>query len=205
MDEKKIKVVVRFIFEGKFVVFLIEIVYGFGVDVLNEGVVRRIFEVKGRFVDNFLIIYIVSIDDFEKVVREVFEKVKFFVERFWFGLFIFVFLKCEEVLLVMIGGFDIVVVRMFVYLIVFVFIRVSILLVVFLVNISGKFSLILVEYVIDDFYGKIEGIIDGGEIWVGVELMVVDFIEEFLVFLRLGGILLEELEKVIGFIRIFCG
>ncbi|BAD85137.1 putative translation factor Sua5p homolog [Thermococcus kodakarensis KOD1] len=202
LDEKKIKVAARLILEGKLVAFPTETVYGLGADALNEGAVRRIFEAKGRPADNPLIIHIASIDDLEKVAREVPEKAKLLAERFWPGPLTLVLPKREEVPLVTTGGLDTVAVRMPAHPIALALIRASTPLAAPSANISGKPSPTSAEHVIDDFYGKIEGIIDGGETWVGVESTVVDLTEEPPVLLRPGGIPLEELEKVIGPIRI---
>lgn len=202
LDEKKIKVAARLILEGKLVAFPTETVYGLGADALNERAARRIFEAKGRPADNPLIIHIASIDDLEKVAREVPEKAKLLAERFWPGPLTLVLPKREEVPLVTTGGLDTVAVRMPAHPIALALIRASTPLAAPSANISGKPSPTSAEHVIDDFYGKIEGIIDGGETWVGVESTVIDLTEEPPVLLRPGGIPLEDLEKVIGPIRI---
>lgn len=49
IDYKKFEKAVLILREGGFVVFLIEIVYGFGVNVFLKDVVDKIFWVKGRF------------------------------------------------------------------------------------------------------------------------------------------------------------
>ena len=69
-------------------------------------------------------------------------------------------------------------------------------------NISGKPSPTLAEHVIDDFYGKIEAIVDGGETRVGVESTVIDLSSERPTLLRPGGLPLEEIERVIGPVEI---
>lgn len=50
--------VVDWLMVGGMVVFLMEIVYGLGVDVINGKVVSCIFEFKFRFIFNFLIVYV---------------------------------------------------------------------------------------------------------------------------------------------------
>lgn len=180
LDERKIKVASRLILEGgKLVAFPTETVYGLGADALNERAVRRIFEAKGRPADNPLIIHIASLDDLGgKVAREVPEKAKILAERFWPGPLTLVLPKRDEVPLVTTGGLDTVAVRMPAHPIALALIRASTPLAAPSANISGKPSPTSAEHVIDDFYGKIEGIIDGGETWIGVESAVIDLTEE---------------------------
>nr|WP_245250246.1 L-threonylcarbamoyladenylate synthase [Thermococcus stetteri] len=202
LDERKIKVAARLILEGKLVAFPTETVYGLGADALNENAVRRIFEAKGRPADNPLIIHIASISDLEKVAREVPEKAKLLAEKFWPGPLTLVLPKRREVPLVTTGGLDTVAVRMPSHPIALALIKASTPLAAPSANISGKPSPTSAEHVIDDFYGKIEGIIDGGETWIGVESTVIDVTEEPPVLLRPGGIPVEEIERVIGPVRI---
>lgn len=122
IDYKKFEKVVLILREGGFVVFLIEIVYGFGVNVFLKDVVDKIFWVKGRFQDNLLIVYVFLKDMFEMCVEIIDERVYMFIERFWLGLFIIVLFKKDVILENVIVGFFIVGVRMFVNKIVFEFI-----------------------------------------------------------------------------------
>ena len=69
-------------------------------------------------------------------------------------------------------------------------------------NISGKPSPTLAEHVVDDFYGKIECIIDGGETKIGVESTVLDLTTWPPLLLRPGGLPLEKIEEVIGEVQI---
>ena len=65
-------------------------------------------------------------------------------------------------------------------------------------NISGKPSPTLAKYVAEDMGGRIEMIIDGGEIAIGIESTIVDLTEEIPVILRPGYITREMLEGVLG-------
>lgn len=65
-------------------------------------------------------------------------------------------------------------------------------------NISGKPSPTLAKYVTEDMGGRIEMIIDGGEIAIGIESTIVDLTEEIPVILRPGYITREMLEEVLG-------
>ncbi|WP_099211295.1 L-threonylcarbamoyladenylate synthase [Thermococcus henrietii] len=202
LDERKIKVAGRLIIEGKLVAFPTETVYGLGADALNENAVRRIFEAKGRPADNPLIVHIADFNDLKKLAREIPEEAKLLAEKFWPGPLTLVLPKREEVPLVTTGGLDTVAVRMPAHPIALALIRASTPIAAPSANISGKPSPTLAEHVVDDFYGRIEAIIDGGPTWVGVESTVIDISSERPTLLRPGGLPLEEIEKVIGPVEI---
>ncbi|WP_297469326.1 L-threonylcarbamoyladenylate synthase [Thermococcus sp.] len=202
LDERKIKVAGRFILEGKLVAFPTETVYGLGADALNEKAVRRIFEAKGRPADNPLIVHIADFNDLKKLAKEIPREAKLLAERFWPGPLTLVLPKREEVPLVTTGGLDTVAVRMPAHEIALALIRASKPVAAPSANISGKPSPTLAEHVIDDFYGRIEAIVDGGETRVGVESTVIDLSSERPTLLRPGGLPLEEIERVIGPVEI---
>lgn len=130
-------------------------VYGFGVNVKNIDVVKKIYKVKGWLSDNFLIVYIVDISQFDGLMGLVLEKVKILMKWFWFGVFMFIlFCKSGVFLFCVMVGFEMVVIRMLDYLFVLVLIcELGLLIVVFSVNLLGKLSLIKVEYVVYDLDG----------------------------------------------------
>ncbi|WP_297516505.1 L-threonylcarbamoyladenylate synthase [Thermococcus sp.] len=202
LDDRKIKVAGRLIIEGKLVAFPTETVYGLGADALNENAVRRIFEAKGRPADNPLIVHIADFNDLKKLAREIPEEARLLAEKFWPGPLTLVLPKREEVPLVTTGGLDTVAVRMPAHPIALALIRASTPIAAPSANISGKPSPTLAEHVVDDFYGRIEAIIDGGPTWVGVESTVIDLSSERPTLLRPGGLPLEEIEKVIGPVEI---
>ncbi|WP_456421458.1 L-threonylcarbamoyladenylate synthase [Thermococcus sp.] len=198
LDWRKIRVSGRLILEGKLVAFPTETVYGLGADALNEEAVRRIFEAKGRPADNPLIVHIADFNDLKKLAREIPREARLLAERFWPGPLTLVLPKRDEVPLVTTGGLDTVAVRMPAHEIALALIRSSTPIAAPSANISGKPSPTLAEHVIDDFYGRIEAIIDGGETKVGVESTVIDLSSEKPTLLRPGGLPLEEIEKIIG-------
>ncbi len=202
LDERKIKLAARFILNGKLVAFPTETVYGLGADALNTNAVRRIFEAKGRPADNPLIIHIARFEDLKRLTSHIPPEAKLLAEQFWPGPLTMILPKREEVPYVTTGGLDTVAVRMPSHPIARALIEESTPIAAPSANISGRPSPTLAEHVIDDFYGKIECIIDGGETQVGVESTVIDLTSEKPVLLRPGGLPLEELEKGIGEIQI---
>ncbi|USS41433.1 L-threonylcarbamoyladenylate synthase [Thermococcus aggregans] len=203
VDRKKIRIAARSIREGKLVAFPTETVYGLGADALNENAVKRIFEAKGRPPDNPLIIHIADFTQVYELASEVPEKAKLLAEKFWPGPLTIVLPKSDKVPYATTGGLDTVAIRMPAHEIALALIEESKRPIAApSANISGKPSPTLAEHVADDFYGKIECIIDGGETKIGVESTVIDLTTDPPMLLRPGGLPLEEIEKVIGKIKI---
>lgn len=203
LDEKKIKVAAKFIREGKLVAFPTETVYGLGANALNSKAVKRIFEAKGRPADNPLIVHIADFNQVHELAREVPPEVELLAKHFWPGPLTVVLPKRENVPRITTGGLDTVAIRMPAHEIALGLIRASKRPIAApSANISGKPSPTLAEHVIDDFYGRIECIIDGGETKIGVESTVLDLTTKPPTLLRPGGLPMEEIERVIGKIKI---
>ena len=202
LDEMKISVAAKLILDGKLVAFPTETVYGLGADALNGEAVKRIFEAKGRPADNPLIIHIAEFEDLKRLTREIPEEARLLAKRFWPGPLTLILPRREEVPNVTTGGLDTVAVRMPAHPIALALIRASTMIAAPSANISGKPSPTLAEHVVDDFYGRIEAIIDGGETKVGVESTVLDLTSERPTLLRPGGLPLEDIERVISEVEI---
>ncbi|MBO8174409.1 MAG: threonylcarbamoyl-AMP synthase [Thermococcus sp.] len=202
-DKKKIKIAAKFIREGKLVAFPTETVYGLGADALNEKAVKRIFEAKGRPADNPLIVHIADFNQLYELAKEVPREAEVLAEHFWPGPLTIVLPKRSNVPMVTTGGLDTVAIRMPAHEIALGLIRTSRRPIAApSANISGKPSPTLAEHVVDDFYGRIECIIDGGEVKIGVESTVLDLTTKPPTLLRPGGLPLEEIEKVIGKVKV---
>ncbi len=203
LNLRKIRIAARFIKEGKLVAFPTETVYGLGGDALNENSVKKIFLTKGRPADNPLIVHIASFEQLYELASTIPKEAKILAKRFWPGPLTFVLPKRDEVPSITTGGLDTVAVRMPANEIALSLIKLSKKPIAApSANISGKPSPTSAEHVVDDFYGKIECIIDGGETEIGVESTVLDLTSKPPTLLRPGGLPLEEIERVIGKIKI---
>jgi len=198
IDERKIRMAARFILDGKLVAFPTETVYGLGADALNPNAVRRIFEAKGRPADNPLIVHVANFDDLTELVDRIPPEAEILARHFWPGPLTMILPRSERVPDVTTGGLDTVAVRMPSHPIARALIAESTPIAAPSANISGRPSPTLAEHVVDDFYGKIECIIDGGETAIGVESTVIDLSSGEPTLLRPGGLPLEAIEDVIG-------
>ncbi|WP_297490927.1 L-threonylcarbamoyladenylate synthase [Thermococcus sp.] len=199
VDERKLMVAARLLREGRLVAFPTETVYGLGADALNAGAVRRIFEVKGRPADNPLIVHIADMEWLGKLARLVPETALTLARRFWPGPLTLVLPAEDRVPAVTRGGLDTVAVRMPAHPVALRLIELAERPVAApSANISGRPSPTDAGHVVEDFYGRIDCIVDGGPTPIGVESTVLDLTGERPVLLRPGGLPLEEVERVVG-------
>lgn len=185
--------------QGGLVAFPTETVYGLGGDALNPDSSRKIYEAKGRPSDNPLIIHIYRMEDLETIVKEVPVKARKLAGAFWPGPLTMIMPKAHCVPKETTGGLDTVAVRMPSHKVALEFIKASGGFVAApSANLSGKPSPTLAKYVFEDMDGRIDMIIDGGDIEIGLESTIVDLTGEVPMVLRPGYITLEMLQDVLG-------
>ena len=183
-SEEALKEAGEIIKNGGLVAFPTETVYGLGGNALDETASEKIYRAKGRPSDNPLIVHICRMEDIFPIVEEVPETAKKLADAFWPGPLTML---------------DTVAVRMPGHKTALAFIAAAGGYVAApSANISGKPSPTLAKYVAEDMGGRIEMIIDGGEIAIGIESTIVDLTEEIPVILRPGYITREMLEGVLG-------
>ncbi|MCF6465035.1 threonylcarbamoyl-AMP synthase [Clostridium sp. Cult2] len=192
----------KFIKEGKLVAFPTETVYGLGANGLNEEAVKEIFIAKGRPQDNPLILHVSSTEDIKPLVQFISKEAKMLIERFWPGPLTILFKKSNVVPDIITAGLDTVAIRMPNHPIAFGLIKRSgVPIAAPSANTSGKPSPTSASHVIEDLYGKVHMIIDGGATGVGLESTVLDLTGDIPMILRPGGITLEDLQKVIPSVK----
>lgn len=187
---------------GGLVAFPTETVYGLGGDALNPDSSRKIYAAKGRPSDNPLIVHICRMEDLAHIVKEIPEAAMRLAEKFWPGPLTMIFHKSEAVPYETTGGLDTVAVRMPSHKAALAFIREAGGYVAApSANRSGRPSPTLAKYVAEDMMGRIEMIMDGGDVEIGLESTIIDMTEKEPVILRPGYITREMLEEVLGTVR----
>lgn len=188
---------------GGLVAFPTETVYGLGANALEEQASAKIYAAKGRPSDNPLIAHIASMEDLPKLAAEIPEAGRKLAEKYWPGPLTLIFPKKDVVPYGTTGGLDTVAVRMPSDPIAACLIRLAgIPVAAPSANTSGRPSPTRAEHVIEDMNGKIEMIIDGGEVGIGVESTIVDVSGEVPTMLRPGAITMEMLQETIGTVAI---
>lgn len=184
---------------GGLVAFPTETVYGLGGDALNEASSEKIYRAKGRPSDNPLIVHISRWEDLLLITREVPPLAKQLSDAFWPGPFTMVLKKSDRVPLTTTGGLDTVAVRMPGHQAALAFIKAAGGFVAApSANTSGKPSPTLAQHVWEDMNGKIEMILDGGAVGIGVESTILDLTGEVPVILRPGSVTEQMIREVSG-------
>lgn len=185
--------------QGGLVAFPTETVYGLGADGLNAMASGKIYAAKGRPSDNPLIVHIADFNALSELTMECPVKGRMLAEAFWPGPLTLIFKKSDKVPLSTTGGLDTVAIRMPSHPIAYELIRMSgIYIAAPSANVSGRPSPTKAEHVIEDLDGKIDMIIDGGKVDIGLESTIVDVTSEIPVILRPGYITTQMIEQVIG-------
>lgn len=184
---------------GGLVAFPTETVYGLGANALDEKAAARIYAAKGRPSDNPLIVHIAETEALEEIAAEIPEKARMLAREFWPGPLTMIFKKSKKVPYGTTGGLETVAVRMPSHPIALAVIRSGGgYIAAPSANTSGRPSPTEAAHVAQDLDGKIDMIIDGGKVGIGLESTIVDMSGDIPVILRPGYINQEMLEQVIG-------
>ena len=185
--------------QGGLVAFPTETVYGLGADALNEMAAHKIYEAKGRPSDNPLIVHITNMKDLEKVAEMIPDQARRVAEKYWPGPLTMIFEKTDIVPYGTTGGLDTVAVRMpseeTARAVIDAgggFIAAP------SANTSGRPSPTTAQHVEEDLAGRIDMIIDGGAVPIGVESTILDMTVTPPMILRPGAVTKEMLEELIG-------
>lgn len=192
----------RIIREGGLVAFPTETVYGLGGNALDVTASQRIYAAKGRPSDNPLIVHIADMASLLPLVTEIPEAARKLASACWPGPLTMIFHKSSIVPLETTGGLDSVAVRFPSHPIACALIRAGGGYVAApSANTSGRPSPTMAEHVIEDLKGKIEMIVDGGSVGIGLESTIVDFTENIPTILRPGYINEQMLRDILGEVR----
>lgn len=185
--------------EGGLVAFPTETVYGLGADALNEQAAKKIYAAKGRPSDNPLIVHIADMDALDRITEEMPEEAWKVAEAFWPGPLTMILKKSREVPAGTTGGLETVAVRMPDHAIAQEVIRAGGgYIAAPSANTSGRPSPTEARHVAADLDGKINMILDGGAVEIGVESTILDMTVMPPMILRPGAVTKEMLEALVG-------
>ena len=175
--------------KGGLVAFPTETVYGLGGNALDKDAAAKIYAAKGRPSDNPLIAHISDVSQLDELVSYVPESAKKLMEAYWPGPLTMVFNKSDKVPYGTTGGLDTVAVRMPNHKVALELISAAgVPIAAPSANTSGRPSPTNAAHVVEDLDGKVDMIVDGGKVGIGIESTIVDVTSEVPMILRPGYI-----------------
>ncbi len=199
IDEEVISEAGRILKQGGLVAFPTETVYGLGANALDEEAAKKTYAAKGRPSDNPLIVHIAEMQALEEIAVNIPPETEELAFHFWPGPLTMIFEKSGNVPYGTTGGLDTVAVRMpsdavarELILSAGGFVSAP------SANTSGRPSPTTAEHVKADLDGRIDMILDGGSVDIGLESTILDMTVTPPMILRPGAITVDMLEKVIG-------
>ncbi|MDI1266895.1 MAG: L-threonylcarbamoyladenylate synthase [bacterium] len=185
--------------EGGLVAFPTETVYGLGADATNPAAIARLYQAKGRPAFNPLIAHVGDLKAARRIAR--FDApAEALAEAFWPGPLTLVLPKAPgcAVADLATAGLDTVAIRIPAHPVAREILRAfGGPVVAPSANLSGHVSPTTAAHVQSDLAGRIDLIVDGGAVEVGVESTIVGCFDEPML-LRPGGLARAEIERVLG-------
>jgi L-threonylcarbamoyladenylate synthase len=189
----------RSLSEGQLVAFPTETVYGLGADATNSAAIARLYQAKGRPSFNPLIAHVRDLSAGMRIGR--FEATAITLAKaFWPGPLTLVLPKANDcpVADLATAGLDTIAIRVPAHPVAREILRVfGGPVVAPSANLSGHVSPTTAAHVQSDLNGRIDLIVDGGAVAVGVESTIVGCFEAPML-LRPGGVPRGEIERVLG-------
>jgi L-threonylcarbamoyladenylate synthase len=197
--EAAVTAAARCLAQGGLVGFPTETVYGLGADAANAEAIARLYQAKGRPAFNPLIAHVGDLAAARRVARFDAQAVRL-AEAFWPGPLTLVLPKTADCTVADLAtaGLDTVAIRLPAHPVARAILRAfGGPVVAPSANLSGHVSPTTAAHVESDLAGRIDLIVDGGAVAVGVESTIVGCFDAPML-LRPGGLPRDEIERVLG-------
>ena len=198
-DEAGVARAARCLAEGGLVAFPTETVYGLGADAAQPRAIARLYEAKGRPSFNPLIAHVADLAAARQIARFDATATEL-AEAFWPGPLTLVLPKTADCTVAELAtaGLDTVAIRIPRHPVARAILRAfGGAVVAPSANLSGHVSPTAAAHVASDLSGRVDLILDGGAVDVGLESTIVACLEAPML-LRPGGLPREEIERVLG-------
>ena len=180
-----------------------ETVYGLAGNIYSIKAIDNIFKTKNRPSNNPLIVHIDSYEKLADLVEEIPEKAKKLAEVFWPGSLTLVLKKKKSVPYTITAGKETVAVRVPNHQLTLDLLKqLEFPLAAPSANPFGSISPTSAQHVVDYFKDTLEMVLDGGNCKNGIESTIIGFENEVPILYRLGSISVEEIESVVGPLKI---
>jgi len=206
LNDQDILDAARLIRAGGLVAFPTETVYGLGANALDAVAVAGVFEVKGRPRFDPLIVHLAEPEQLTDVARSVPPLAMKLIDKFWPGPLSLVLDKQPSIPDIVTAGLSSVAIRCPAHDLARRLIQAAgVPIAAPSANRFGAVSPTTAGHVVEQFGDDVPLVLDGGPCRVGLESTVVSFVDSpdgCPALLRPGGITREEIERVVGSLRI---
>lgn len=203
MISDNLKKAVEILTQNNLVAIPTETVYGLAGNIYSDEAVLKIFEMKKRPLLNPLIVHIHDIKQLEELTSYIPEKARLLVSSFWPGPLTLVLKKNLCVPDLITAGKDTVAIRMPNHPVTLALLeQLSFPIAAPSANPFGCISPTKAMHVKDYFGDKLEMVLEGGDCSTGIESTIIGFEQDQPILYRLGAISIEEIELVIGDLKI---
>jgi L-threonylcarbamoyladenylate synthase len=183
---------------GGLVAFPTETVYGLGAHAHDRDAVRRLFAAKQRPPNDPLIIHVAGVDEIRTLTSQVPPMATALAERFWPGPLTVVVRRAASIPLEVTAGMDTVAVRVPAHPVAHALLAAARLPIAApSANLFSRPSPTRASHVLADLDGRIDMVLDGGPVDIGVESTVVDLTTVPPTVLRPGAIGVELLRDIL--------
>lgn len=200
LDDEKIMEVAKDLKAGKSVVFPTDTVYGIGTNALSREACERIYEIKGRPKEKPLIVLVSDKKMLNSIVESIGDLEQKLMEAFWPGPLTIKFKKKLGVLPEIVSAYDEYVrVRFISEGIIFKLSQYAgVPVVAPSANLSGSPTGVKIKSIKQELDGKVDYILDYGDIENDVTSTIVQVVNDEVVILRKGKISEEEIKRAVS-------
>ena len=197
MRENELEKAAEIIKNGGLVIFPTETVYAIGTNGFDRNAVEKIYKVKERNLNNPINLLVNSKEMIYNIAEDLNKLERKIIDKFFPGPITIILKKKKIIPDIVTAGQNTVGVRMPNNKIAIDLIKLSgVPIAAPSANLSGKPSGTSIDNIKDDFYGKVDLIIDGGESKIGIESTIVKVIDERVHILRPGSVTENDLKSI---------
>ncbi|MBC8170040.1 MAG: threonylcarbamoyl-AMP synthase [Anaerolineae bacterium] len=202
-EPESIQIAADILRRGGLVAFPTETVYGLGANALDASAIERIYLAKRRPAHDPLIVHIHDLIQLDLLAVDIPPAARQFAAAFWAGPLTLVLKRAAIVPEGIANGMDTIAIRMPVHPVARALLQaVGFPIAAPSANTFTRPSATTAAHVMEDLAGRVDLVLDGGAAPIGLESTVVDLTQDCPMVLRPGGILLEDLQRIVPATRL---
>ncbi len=200
-NENELDEVAAMLRNGALVAFPTETVYGLGVSAQREESIKKVFQIKGRSLFNPLTLHLPSVDMIRDYVKEIPPEARKLIDKFLPGPLLMLFERAENLSPLITSDSRKVGIRVPLNRVTSTLLtKAEVPVVATSANLSGRFSPVTAEHVLESLGGRIDVLVRGDDDEVlGIESTIIDCATSPCRLTRSGFITHEQIAGVLGF------